>query len=145
MLPLGEQFVLWALRQWQREVAKWNAKQTLPEGGSVLQRGFDLARMRPALPHFAMLMDTVLCGLARPIEIHPPPAPILSPDEALLVALCGLAQGGLEGPLQACLSAMLPPESCRMATVQLKLFAVALGEAGLGSAPPICGAGGWLH
>ncbi|MBS0220175.1 MAG: hypothetical protein JSR91_05475 [Proteobacteria bacterium] len=141
MLPLGEQFLLWALRQWQCEVALWDAEQRLPEGGSLLRRGFDQAGLRQALPHFALVMDAVLCGVRRPLEIYPPTAPIVSPDEGTLLALFGLAQDGLSGPLASCLSAMLPPSNCAVATVQSRLLAVQLKEAGLASA----GCKGWIH
>ena len=143
MLPLGEQFLLWALRQWRCEVALWGAQQRLPAGGSPLQRGFDLAGLRQGLPHFAMVMDAVLCGVTRPLEIYPLTAPIVSPDEGTLLALFGLAQDGLDGPLAACFSAMLPPKNCAVATVQSRLLAGRLKEAGLGSAA--CGGNGWIH
>lgn len=135
MLPLGEQFLLWALRQWQCEVALWEAEQRLPERGSALQQGFDLAGLRQALPHFALAMDAVLCGMRRPLEIHPLTAPIVGADEGTLLALFGLAQDGLDGPLAACFSAMLPPRNCSVATVQSRLLAGLLKEAGLGMAP----------
>lgn len=145
MLPVGEQFVLWALRQWESEVALWNAKQTLPAGGSVLQRGFDLAGLHAALSPFAMVMDAIVCGMARPLEIHPLSTPIMSTDEGMLVALCGLAQDGLDEPLRACFAALLPPENCRVATIQLKLFALLLREAGLGSSVAAGGETGRLQ
>src|SRR5262245_17781631 len=116
MLPLGEQFLLWALRQWRCEVALWEAEQTLPERGSPLRRGFDLAGLHPALPSFALVMDAVLCGARRPLEIYPLTAPIVGPDEGTLLALFGLAQDGLDRQLAACWAAMLPPKDCAVAT-----------------------------
>jgi len=109
MLPLGEQFLLWALRQWQCEVALWEAEQKLPERGSPLRRGFDLTDLRQALP------DAVLCGARRPLEIHPLTAPIVGPDEGTLLALFGLAQDGLNEPLSACFAVMLSPRHCAVA------------------------------
>jgi hypothetical protein len=143
MLPLGEQFLLWALRQWQCEVALWEAEQKLPRRGSPLRKGFDLAGLRQALPYFALVMDAVLCGMRRPLEIYPLTAPIVGPDEGTLLALFGLAQDGLNEPLAACFAAMLPPRHCAVATVQLRLLAGLLKEAGLGSATG--GGNGWIH
>lgn len=133
MLPLGEQFLLWTLRQWQCEVASWDAQQKLPPGGSALRRGFELASLAAGLPHFAMVMDAFLCGAGRPLEIHPLATPIISPDEGTLLALFGLAQHGFDGPLEACFSAMLPTKNCAPATIQLRLLADLMKEAGLGS------------
>lgn len=143
MLPLGEQFLLWALRQWRCEVALWDAEQKLPERGSSLRRGFDLAGLHRALPSFALVMDAVLSGMERPLEIYPLTAPIVSPDEGMLLALFGLAQEGLDGPLAACWSAMLPPEDCAVATIQSRLLAGLLKAAGLG--PPVCCGNAWIH
>lgn len=143
MLPLGEQFLLWALRQWQCEVALWDAQQKLPAGGSLLRRGFELAGLGQGLPHFAMVMDALLCGASRPFAIYPLAAPIVGPDEGTLLALFGLAQHGLDGPLAACFSAMLPPEHCVAATSQLRQLAGLMEKAGLGPAPS--GGGGWIQ
>jgi hypothetical protein len=143
MLPLGEQFLLWALRQWRCEVTLWEAEQKLPERGSPLRKGFDLAGLHQALPHFALVMDAVLCGITRPLEIFPPTAPIVGPDEGTLLALFGLAQDGLNGPLAACFSAMLPPSNCAVATVQSRLLASRLREAGLASSAG--GGNSWIH
>ncbi len=145
VLPMGEQFLLWALRQWRCEVTLWDAQHRLPAGGSSLQRGFELAGLRHGLPHFAIVMDAFLCGTARSLEIQPLAAPFVGPDEGTLLALFSLAQDGLEGPLAACCAAMLPPENCEIATVQLKLFAILLNDAGLAGAPPRCGDGRWIH
>jgi hypothetical protein len=143
MLPLGEQFLLWALRQWRCEVGLWEAQQKLPERGSPLRRGFDLAGLHQALPHFALVMDAVLCGVKRPLEIYPLMTPIVGADEGTLLALFGLAQDGLNGPLAACFSAMLPPSNCAVATVQSRLLADLLKKAGLGSVT--CDGNGWIH
>ncbi len=71
-----------------------------------------MTRLHQALLPFALGMDAVLCGMKRPLEIYPLSAPIVSPDEGTLQALFGLAQHGLDGPLAACWSAMLPPKDC---------------------------------
>lgn len=141
MLPLGEQFLLWAIRQWRCEVALWDAQRKLPAGGSALQRGFELAGLAQGLPHFAMVMDAVLCGVARPLEIYPLAAPVVGPDEGTLLALFGLAQQGLDGSLAACFSAMLPPQNCAAATIQVRLLAGLMKQVGLCSAP----GGGWMQ
>jgi hypothetical protein len=141
MLPAAERFLLWALRQWQAEVALWEACRRLPAGGSALQHGFERTGLCRGLSSFALVMDAFLCGATRPLEIHPAVAPIVSPDEGLLLALFGLAQGGLDAPLAACVSAMLSPEYCPAATVQLKLLGGLMTEAGFG---PCC-CRGWLQ
>lgn len=134
VLPLCEQFLLWALRQWKCEISEWEARKGTPAGPSALQRGFELAGLRHGLPHFAMVMDAVECGLARPLEIYPPAAHIVGPDEATLLALFGLAQSGLDGSLVACFSALLPPKNCAVATVQARLLAALLNQGRFGSA-----------
>lgn len=134
VLPLCEQFLLWALRQWRCEIAEWETRKGLPAGPSLLQRGFDLAGLRQGLPHFAMVMDAVQCGVARPLEIHPPAAHIVGPDEGTLLALFGLAQYGLDGSLMACFSAILPPKNCAVATVQARLLGGLLNQTSFGSA-----------
>jgi hypothetical protein len=130
-LPVSDRFVLWALRQWRCEVDGWGQGQSLPPGGSPLQRGFQSAGARRALPDFAMAMDAMLFGMRQPMEIRPPNCPALSRDEAVLIALCGLAQGNHDGPLKASLDRMMEPAAAQGAAVRLKLFAVALGDAGM--------------
>ena len=69
----------------------------------------------------------------------------VSRDEATLVALCGLAQGDLDGPLLASLDVMMAPTASRVAAIRLKAFAMALGSAGLRLAPAAGAAGGRLN
>ena len=49
-LPIGERFVLWAIRQWQHDRA-------LPTEGSALHAGFKVAGVLDALPDFAVAND----------------------------------------------------------------------------------------
>lgn len=137
-LPIGERFVLWALRQWQQD-------RTLPAEGSTLHRGFQMAGLLDALPDFAIAMDAFLFGARRAMEIHLPPCSKVSRDEATLVALCGLAQGDLDGPLVASLDVMMAPTASRVAAIRLKAFAVALSTAGLRLAPAAGAAGARLN
>lgn len=137
-LPLGDRFVLWALRQWQHDRA-------LPREGSTLHRGFKIAGLLEALPDFAIAMDAFLFGARHAPEIHPPPCATVSHDEAVLVALCGLAQADHDGPLLASLEAMMVPSASRVAAIRLKAFAVALAVAGLRLAAAPGDAGGRLN
>ena len=127
-LPVGERFVLWALRQWQQDRA-------LPQEGSALHRGFKMAGLLDALPDFAIAMDAFLFGARRAMEIHLPTCSKVSRDEATLVALCGLAQGDYDGPLLASLDVMMAPTASRVAALRLKSFAVALSTAGMRLSP----------
>ena len=127
-LPVGERFVLWALRQWQQDRA-------LPAEGSTLHRGFQTAGLLDALPDFAIAMDAFLFGARRAMEIHRPTCSTVSRDEATLVALCGLAQSDHDGPMMASLAMLMVPTASRVAGIRLKAFAVALAEAGLRLAP----------
>jgi hypothetical protein len=137
-LPIGERFVLWALRQWQQDRA-------LPSEGSTLHRGFQAAGLLEALPDFAIAMDAFLFGARRAMEIHLPTCSKVSRDEATLVALCGLAQGDLDGPMLASLDLMMAPTASRVAAIRLKAFAVALSTAGLRLAPAAGAAGARLN
>ena len=137
-LPISERFVLWALRQWQQDRA-------LPAEGSVLHEGFKHAGLLDALPDFAIAMDAFLFGTRRTFEIHLPACSTVSRDEATLVALCGLAQGDFDGPLVASLDIMMAPTASRVAAIRLKVFAVALGSAGLRLGPPAGDAAGRLN
>lgn len=137
-LPIGERFVLWALRQWQQDRA-------LPAEGSTLHRGFQMAGLLEALPDFAIAMDAFLFGARRAMEIHLPTCSKVSRDEATLVALCGLAQGDLDGPMLASLDLMMAPTASRVAAIRLKAFAVALSSAGLRLAPAAGTAGARLN
>ncbi len=137
-LPLSEQFVLWALRQWQQDRA-------LPGEGSILHRGFKVAGVLDALPDFAIAMDAFLFGARRAMEIHVPTCSIVSRDEAVLVALCGLAQADHDRPLLASLDIMMAPTASRVAAIRLKAFAVALAGAGLRIAPAAGAAAGRLN
>lgn len=137
-LPIGERFVLWALRQWQQDRA-------LPTEGSTLHRGFQMAGLVEALPDFAIAMDAFLFGARRAMEIHLPTCSKVSRDEATLVALCGLAQGDLDGPMLASLDLMMAPTASRVAAIRLKAFAVALSSAGLRLAPAAGTAGARLN
>lgn len=137
-LPLSDRFVLWALRQWQQDRA-------LPREGSTLHRGFKLAGLLEALPDFAIAMDAFLFGARRAVEIHAPACSSVSHDEAVLVALCGLAQTDHDGPLLASLDVMMAPTASRVAAIRLKAFAAALAGAGLRLAPAPGDAGGRLN
>ena len=137
-LPLGERFVLWALRQWRHD-------QALPTEGSPLHRGFQMAGLLAALPDFAIAMDAFLFGARRAMEIHLPTCSKVSRDEATVVALCGLAQGDLDGPMLASLDLMMAPTASRVAAIRLKAFAVALSSAGLRLAPAAGTAGARLN
>ncbi len=128
-LPIGERFVLWALRQSHQD-------RCLPSEGSTLHQGFKVAGVLEALPDFAIAMDAFLFGTRRAMEIHQPACSSVSRDEATLVALCGLAQGDFDEPLLASLDIMMAPTASRVAAIRLKMFAVALGSAGLRLAPP---------
>ncbi len=137
-LPIGERFVLWALRQWQHDRA-------LPMEGSTLYQGFKVAGLLEALPDFALAMDALLFGARRAIHIHLPTCSGVSVDEATLVALCGLAQSDHDGPLVASLDILMMPTASRAAAERLKIFAVALAHAGLRLAPPSGTAGAAIH
>ena len=137
-LPIGERFVLWALRQWHHD-------RSLPTEGSPLHQGFKMAGLIEVLPDFAIAMDAFLFGARRAMEIHRPTCSSVSRDEATLVALCGLAQGDFDGPLMASLDVMMAPTASRVAAIRLKAFAVALGSAGLKLGPPTGDAAGRLN
>lgn len=137
-MPIGDRFVLWAVRQWQQE-------HSLPCEGSILHRGFKLAGLLEVLPDFAIAMDAFLFGARRAMEIHQPTCSSVSRDEATLVALCGLAQADYDQPLVASLDVLMAPTASRVAAVRLKAFAVALGSAGLRLAPLPGAAAGRLN
>jgi hypothetical protein len=90
-----------------------------------------MAGLLAALPEFAMAMDVILFGIGRALEIHRPRCSTISRDEAVFIALCGLAQADLDGPLTASLNAMLGPEAAEVARERLTTFAAMLGAAGL--------------
>ena len=127
-LPVGERFVLWAMRQWQQDRA-------LPTEGSPLHQGFKMAGLIEVLPDFAIAMDAFLFGARRAIHIHLPTCAMVSRDEATLVALCGLAQSEHDGPMMASLDVLMAPTASRVAGIRLKAFAHALAQAGLHLAP----------
>lgn len=144
-LPIGERFILWALRQWQCELVGWHHDRALPPEGSPLLRGFDLAGLRDTLSDFATLMDVLLFGARRALAIHAPSCSCMSGDEAALIALCSLAQGDRDGLLLASLGAMMVPAAADAAALRFKLFARALEDAGLNLPPPRSGAVGRLN
>ncbi|MBS0540725.1 MAG: hypothetical protein JSR47_18330 [Proteobacteria bacterium] len=127
-LPMGERFVLWALRQWQQD-------RSLPAEGSALHRGFKMAGLLDALPDFAIAMDAFLFGARRAIHVHLPTCSQVSGDEATLVALCGLAQSDHDSLMMASLDVLMAPTASRVAGIRLKAFAVALAQAGLRLSP----------
>ena len=137
-LPIGERFVLWAIRQWQHDRA-------LPTEGSALHAGFKVAGVLDALPDFAVAMDAVFFGSRRVLRVHLPSYSQVSRDEATLVALCGLAQGHHDGPLDASLAVLTVPSAARVAGERLKSFAATLGCAGLRLAPPVGEAGALIN
>lgn len=144
-LPIGERFLLWALRQWQCQLINWRDDRELPPEGSVLLRGFSLAGLRDTLSDFATLMDVLLFGARRALAIHAPSCSSMSGDEAAVIALCSLAQGDRDGLLLASLNAMMVPAAADAAAFRFKLFAMALKEAGLHLPPPKSGAVGRLN
>ncbi len=117
----------------------------LPCEGSILHRGFKVAGLLDVLPDFAIAMDAFLFGARRAIEIHVPTCSSVSRDEAVLVALCGLAQADHDRPLLASLDIMMAPTASRVAAIRLKAFAVALAGAGLRLAPAAGAAAGRLN
>ena len=127
-LPIGERFVLWAMRQWQQDRA-------LPTEGSPLHQGFKMAGLLEVLPDFAIAMDAFLFGARRAIHIHLPTCSTVSRDEATLVALCGLAQSAQHVRMMASLNVLMAPAASRVAGIRLNAFAVALAQAGLRLAP----------
>lgn len=127
-LPLGERFVLWAMRQWQHDRA-------LPTEGSPLHEGFKAAGLIEVLPDFAIAMDAFLFGARRAIRIHLPTCATVSHDEAILVALCGLAQSDQDKSMMASLEVLMASTASRVAGERLKAFATALAQAGLHLAP----------
>jgi len=137
-LPIGERFVLWAMRQWQEDRA-------LPIEGSALHQGFRAAGLLDTLPDFAIAMDAFLFGARRAMHIHQPACSQVSRDEATLVALCGLAQSDHDGPMNASLHRLMAPTASRVAGERLKAFAVALAGAGLRLSPAPGAAGARLH
>src|SRR5690348_3376645 len=137
-LPIGERFVLWAIRQWQHD-------RSLPAEGSALHGGFKVAGVLDALPDFAIAMDAVFFGGQRGLQVHLPSCSRVSRDEATLVALCGLAQGDHDGPLGASLAVLAVPSAARVAGERLKSFAAILGRAGLRLAPPVGEAGALIN
>ena len=137
-LPVGERFVLWAMRQWQQDGA-------LPVEGSALHQGFKHAGLLEALADFAIAMDAVMFGARRALHIHQPPCSQVSRDEATLVALCCLAQSDHDGPVMVSLDRLMAPTASRVAGVRLKAFAVALAAAGLRLSPAPGEAGARLH
>lgn len=137
-LPVSERFVLWALRQWHHDRA-------LPTEASALHRGFKCAGVLDALPDFAIAMDAFLFGARRAIEIHLPTCAKVSHDEATVVALCGLAQSDHDGPMMASLDVLMAPTASRVAGIRLKVFAVALAQAGLRLSPAAGEAGARLN
>ncbi|MDP1837505.1 MAG: hypothetical protein Q8N31_16215 [Reyranella sp.] len=144
-LPIGERFILWALRQWQCELVDWRHERALPPGGSALVRGFGLAGLPDTLGEFATLMDVLLFGARRALAIHAPSCSCMSGDEAALIALCSLAQGDRDGLLLASLDAMMVPAAADAAALRFKLFALALKGAGMNLPPPQSGAVGRLN
>ena len=127
-MPVSERFILWAMRQWQHDCA-------LPTEGSPLHQGFKSAGLIEVLPDFAIAMDAFLFGARRAIRIHLPTCAMVSDDEAILVALCGLAQSEQDGPMMASLDLLMAPTASRVAGERLKAFATALAQAGLHLAP----------
>jgi hypothetical protein len=144
-LPVGDQFVLWALRQWQCELSAWERDGAFPVAESGLRDGFQMAGLLEALPEFAMVMDAILLGIGRAMEIHPALCSTISRDEAVLIALCGLAQADLGGPLAASLNAMLGAETAEIVGVRLTTFVAMLAAAGLDLASGRCDPDRRLH
>ena len=113
-----------------RQQASWMGHQC-PRQGGALHEGFRMANLLEVLPDFAIAMDAYLFGARRGLEIHLPACSCVSADEATLVALCGLAQSGHHGRLQALLSRLVVPTAARVASEKLTGFSLALARAGL--------------
>jgi hypothetical protein len=137
-LPIGERFILWALRQWQQDRA-------LPTHESALYRGFKIAGVLEALPDFAIAMDAFFFGARRAMGVHLPSCSRVSRDEATIVALCGLAQSDHDGALHASLDVLMAPTASRVAAERLKAFAASLAAAGLRVSPPAGAAGARIN
>ena len=99
-------------------------------------RGFKIANLSSTLSEFAPLMDVILLGARRAFEVHAPSRSCMSSDEESLIDLCALAQDGHDGPLLAFFESSVVPPASFAAALRLKIFAVALQDAGLHLAPP---------
>jgi hypothetical protein len=135
-LPIGERFVLWALRQWSTTIPC--LRRTRP---SIAASGRQ-AGLIDVLPDFSIAMDALVFGARRRLHIHLPPCSEVSRDEATLVALCALAQGDHDAPFRASLDLLMVPTASSVVAGRLKTLVVALRRAGLRLLPPSAEAGG---
>lgn len=100
-----------------------------------------MAGLLDALPDFAIAVDAFVFAARRAFQIHRPSCGAVSLDEAMLLALCGLAQGDHDAPLDASLNVLMAPTAKRVAASRLKVFANALAHAGLRLSPAAGDAG----
>ncbi|MBP2300962.1 hypothetical protein [Azospirillum picis] len=88
---------------------------------------------------FDTLMRIAIAACTRPLDIHRPPCPALGADEALLLDMLRLAQGGRHGEAGLLMSGWLPLAGVRMAMAPLCILATALSRAGLPLPEPAAG------
>lgn len=141
----AERFVLWALRQWRVELDAYDRTRAGGQVESLLVQGFTKAGLIDALPAFASAMDAILHGTRRPLAIHDPRCAGASRDEAMFVALLGLAQRRLDGRLAACAMSLFDPGYAVVVVHRLTSFAALLDAAGLGIGPRPGDAGSLLQ
>jgi len=80
---------------------------------------------------FDTVMRITIAAATRPLDIHRPQCPMLGQDEALLLDMIGLLQGGRHGEAGVLMADWLALAGVRMALAPLCILAGALDKAGL--------------
>ena len=124
-LPFGEQFLLWAMRQWVR------GYQTSDRTQETLQKGFSLAGIGDGYLELDELMTVISYSATARIEVGCPYCKNISTDEQIFIGLFAALQRSEVAACRAFLSHWLPAAGIRLAQSPATRLAWRMARGGL--------------
>ena len=124
-LPFGEQFLLWAFRNW--------VKTYMNRGhlSGTLQRGFCLAGLADGYSSIDELLTIVATSATNGIDVRCPRCSEISIDEQLFAGLIAALQRNDQSLATGLLGSWLPPAAVRLALVPATRLADQMAQRGM--------------
>ena len=124
-LPFGEQFLLWAVRNWVTAFVHQHDRH------AVLHKGFRLAGIEEAYLAIDELLTIVSASATTRIEVRCPDCRIVSDDEQVFIGMIAALQRSDCDGSAALLGFWLAPAGVRLAEVPAKKLASLMALGGL--------------
>ncbi|HEX2886019.1 hypothetical protein [Vineibacter terrae] len=124
-LAVPERFLVWCLRQW---VEGWRAG--LPDG-RVLHDGFEAAYLPDGLAPFDGMMQAVVAGTQRPLDVRCLRCRFVSDDESMFLNAVAAGQRDRDDLMAMAFDEFLAPAASRVAASSALALGSAMTAAGL--------------